>query len=503
MRPKLLATVTVAALASTLAAVPAPAAARTTTPALAWGDCPPPLVERDPRQRCTTVSVPYDHGRPDGRTVDLAVSRIATAKPGLRRGALFLNLGGPGDVGIDAWSYLLGLGLPAAVTDRYDLIGIDPRGNYNSAPVSCGFPAAPLDVEERYPAADGSIDRNIAYARDLARRCAANGGDLMPTLSTATWARDMDLVRAALGERKISFLGYSYGTYLGAVYRTMFPHRADRFVLDSNYDPALPRYEGLRLANLGASLRLPEFTRWVAARDERYHLGTTSAAVRRVYDGLVARLDADPLVLPDGTEINGNRVRIETFVGMFVHGAFPSLAELWQALVAATASGRVPAQLGDRARAATSTQIPADNVWSVQTAVHCNDGGWPRDLDTYRRNVAVDRRLFPAFAGFAANVHPCTFWPFPAQPAVRVGPTGRRSVLIVQNLRDPATPWVGGLGMQRALRSDAVLVSVDQGGHTAYLKTASACANDTVTAFLAHGVLPAGPRLCPGQELPA
>jgi hypothetical protein len=261
------------------------------------------------------------------------------------------------------------------------------------------------------------------------------------------------------------------------------------------------------LANLGASLRLPEFTRWVAARDDRYHLGTSSAAVRRAYDTLVTRLDAAPLVLPDGTEINGNRVRIETFVGLFVHGAFPGLADTWQQLVAATASGRAPAGLagGPRGSARTaSDEFAPDNIWSVQVAVHCNDGGWPRDVETYRRNVALDRRLFPAFAGFAANVFPCAFWPFPRrEPAVRVGPIGDRNVLIVQNLRDPATPWVGAAGMKRALGSDAVLVSVDQGGHTAYLKTASACANDTVTAFLARGVLPAGPRLCPGQELPA
>ena len=107
-------------------------------------------------------------------------------------------------------------------------------------------------------------------------------------------------------------------------------------------------------------------------------------------------------------------------------------------------------------------------------------------------------------AGFPANIWACAFWPAPRiEPAVRVHGTGSRSVLIVQNLRDPATPWISAVGMRRALGSDAVLLSVDQGGHTAYLTTNSTCANDTTTAFLTRGVLPSGPRLCPGQPLPA
>jgi hypothetical protein len=148
--------------------------------------------------------------------------------------------------------------------------------------------------------------------------------------------------------------------------------------------------------------------------------------------------------------------------------------------------------------------IPADNQPSVQVAIHCNDDPWPRDIATYRRNVALDRRLFPGTAGFPANIWACAFWPHEQiEPAIRVRGNGARTVLIVQNLRDPATPWIGALGMQRALGSDAVLLSVDQGGHTAYLTTASACANETTTAFLVRGVLPSGPRICPRQPLPA
>ena len=328
----------------------------------------------------------------------------------------------------------------------------------------------------------------------LARRLAPLGDgrtvDLVPLaaelsgVTTANWARDMDHVRAALGEARISFLGYSYGTYLGAVYRTMFPRHADRFVLDSSYDPTLSRYGQLRLAALGATLRLPDFTAWAAARNDRYHLGATPAAVRRTYDALVARLDRTPL-----GEINGNIVRILTFEALYSDASFPLLAEQWADLVAGTAT---PAP-----ERTARTGIPDDNQPSVQVAIHCNDERWPRDIDTYRRNVALERRLFPAFAGFASNIWPCAFWPLPQrEPAVRVGPTGRRGVLVVQNLRDPATPWIGAAGMRRALGSDAELLTVDQGGHGVYLLTGSACADDTVNAFLARGDLPDAPVRC-------
>jgi len=229
--------------------------------------------------------------------------------------------------------------------------------------------------------------------------------------------------------------------------------------------------------------------------------------VRSSFDALAAALDARPLTLPDGTVVTGNLLRIITFEGLYKDAGFPTLAETWQLLVAATVTSRVaaalPVPVGAGRNAASA--VPADNQPSVQVAIHCNDDAWLRDIATYRRNVALDRRIFPATAGFPANIWACAFWPAPRiEAAVRVRGTGARSVLIVQNLRDPATPWVSAVGMRRALGSDAVLLSVDQGGHTAYLTTNSTCANDTTTTtFLTRGELPPGPLSCPGQPLPA
>jgi pimeloyl-ACP methyl ester carboxylesterase len=463
--------------------------------------------------RCTTLRVPLNYRAPDGQKIDIVVSSMRTAKPGKRRGVLIINPGGPGDISLEALVLFAPL-LPADVLDRYDLVGFDPRGVGNSVPISCGFRTdVPPEVYQGYPEPDGSIDRNIAAAREIAAGCATHVGALLPHITTANTARDMDRIRAALGEPRISYLGYSYGTYLGAVYRSLFPQRADRFVLDSAIDPTRYGYAQRRLTGLGVELRLPEFTGWAAARDARYQLGTTPAAVRRTFDELTARLDTNPATLPDGTVVSGNALRGFTHFRLYRDSNFPTLAETWQFLAAVTgaAAGAVaggapaPAALSHRpvaGRAAAATEIPLDNQDSVIAAILCNDGTWPRDIDTYRRNVSLDRRLFPATAGQPANIGPCGFWPYQPDPAVSVTAGGRRNVLIVQNLRDPGTPWVGALGLWRALGSAATLLTVDQGGHGAYLLTGSRCANDTTSAFLAHGTLPETPRVCPGQPLP-
>ena len=389
--------------------------------------------------------------------------------------------------------------MPQDLLDRYDIIGFDPRGDGYSAPVTCDIPTdVPPDVADGFPAADGSIDRTVPFARDLARRCVENVGDLLPHITTANTARDIDLIRAALGERRISYLGYSYGTYLGAVYRTLFPHRVDRMVLDGAIDPRRFGHEQVRLTGLAVELRLPDFLGWAADRDDRYGLGATPDAVRQTFDTLVARFDASPLPLPDGTLITGNRVRALTFQLLYRDSTLPTLAETWQQLLAASAPGAA-----GTARAGQLPTIPVDNQSSLIYVIQCNDGEWPRDVDTYQRHVNVDIRRYPTVAGVFANIWPCAFWPRRVEAPVRVTGGGPRNVLIVQNLRDTATPLAGAIGLRRVLGAGAVMLTVDQGGHTAYLATDSTCANEKTTRYLVHGVLPREPTQCAGQPLPA
>ena len=516
---------TVALLAVAVLAVtvtpPAPAGATAAPGGPVWGTCPPSAdgSTRDARQRCATLRVPLDHRKPYGRQIDLTISRIPATGAGLRRGILLANPGGPGNSGLDMPSFLAAA-LPAEVRARYDLIGFDPRGVGASTPITCGItdPAAVADLILPYPAPDGSIAGNIEFARTTARTCTARSGDLLPHITTADTARDMDRIRAALGESKLSYLGYSYGTYLGAVYATMFPDRGDRIVLDSAVDPNRIWHGHMRQFSTSMAVRFPDFTGWAAARDDEYGLGATPAAVAETYLATAAALDRDPLVTPD-LVVTGAFYRQTTRVLLGDDRDFPLLAAIWQAFAGARtppAAVSAPRHADDGkgpfltpgvrkgpfpSRAASGAQVPVDNSIAVLYAIVCGDTAWPRDVDRYARDVAVDRRLFPITAGMPANVWPCAFWPSrPLEPPVAVTGKGPRNVLILQNLRDPATGWLGALGMRRALDRRAALVTQDAGGHGVYGIRSGPCAADIATTFLTTGTLPGRDVFCPGPS---
>ncbi|MFI9526142.1 alpha/beta hydrolase [Micromonospora rosaria] len=498
--------VAVALLVATLApAVPAGATAPPAAPAgPVWGGCPPPAAGagRDARQECATLRLPLDHRRPHGRQIDVTISRIAAAEPGLRRGILLSNPGGPGGSGLDMPSFLAAV-LPAEVLARYDLIGFDPRGVGASTPITCGItdPATMAELALPYPAPDGSIARNVEFARTTARACAAHSGELLPYITTANTARDMDRIRAALGEPKLSFLGYSYGSYLGAVYLSLFPAHGDRIILDSAVDPNRIWRGVFRQWGPSVAVRFPDFTGWLAARHDEYGLGATPAAVTETYVATAAALDRDPLVVP-GLVVTGTIYREMTRSLLYRDGNFPQLAAIWWEL----AQARPPAALPALRRAAPAArvpaaQVPADNNIAVLYAVACGDVAWPRDVDSYARSVAVDRRLFPVTAGMPANVWPCASWPYrPLEPPVAVTGEGPRNVLILQNLRDPSTGWRGALGMRRALDRRAAMVTQDAGGHGVYGIRSGPCAAGIATTFLTTGALPDRDRWCPGPS---
>ena len=467
------------------------------SPPLAWGACPPPSpgAVRDPRQQCASLRVPLDYRNPRGRTIDIAISRIATAKPSVRRGVLLSNPGGPGEPGLDLPGWLA-QAMPAEVLDRFDLIGLDPRGLGHSTPVTCAMRIDQPDLLFPWPGPGGNIDRNVAYAKSVARSCAENSGGLLRFITTANTARDMDRVRAALGESKVSFYGRSYGTYLGAVYASLFPGRSDRMVLDSGVDPRLVWYRQWRRLAPAVALRFPDFTRWAAARDDTYHLGATPDAVRRRYFALAAGLDARPLPspVPDVPLLTGAVFREYTRQLLYFDEQFPSMAELWQYAGSATTAPTQALQRAVRTPNA-ATDVPADNSIAGLTAVICDDVAWPRNVSLYRRNVVADRRAFPVTDGMPANLWPCAFWRYrPVEPPVRVSDRGPRNILILQNLRDPATPWITGFGLRTVLGQRAVMVTVDAGGHTAYAR--SACASSAADTFLATGRLPRGDQFC-------
>ncbi|MGW4427017.1 alpha/beta hydrolase [Streptomyces tendae] len=474
-----------AAVALAATALPTSSAAATTTPpsTLQWGPCPEGADA--PGLECSTLRVPLDYRDPDGRRIELAISRLASEKPAQRRGVLLTNPGGPGGSGLLYPAVLAASGLPQKVLDSYDIIGFDPRGVGRSTPVTCD-----LTQEQqwrgnfpRYAHTAADVRREAGPARKIAEQCnSSRTAWMLPHTTTANTARDMDRIRTALGEPKLSYLGASYGSYLGAVYTTLFPRRGDRIVLDSNLGPGGYDITAMRLFARGLEDRFPDFAAFAVAHPE-YGLGSTPKQVTAKFFELAERLDAKPRQGVDGAAFRGY-----TFESLYADGLMPRLAEFWQAV--------------DTGGQLALPELPADleNLMSARFAVVCQDTRWPGTVREYQRNVAVDRVRYPMLGGSTAGINPCAFWPRErTEPPVRITDRGPSNVLMLQNERDPGTPLVGVRELRRAFGGRATLVTADQGGHGVYPYGRNTCANDAATRFLTTGERPPRDLACAAQ----
>ncbi|WP_328504171.1 alpha/beta hydrolase [Streptomyces sp. NBC_00457] len=438
-----------------------------------------------PPLECSTLEVPLDYRDPDGRQIEIAISRLASKEPSKRRGVLLTNPGGPGITGLGYPAVLAGSGLPQKVLDSYDLIGFDPRGVGRSTRVTCDLTQEQQNRGNLPPYAHTAADvaREAANARTVAEQCATSRTAwMLPHTTTANTARDMDRIRAALGEPKLSYLGASYGTYLGAVYTTMFPKRSDRIVLDSNLGPGGYDVTAMRLFAPGLEDRFPDFAEFAAAHPE-YGLGTTPEQVTEKYFDLAERLETKPVQGIDGTSFRGL-----TFDRLYVDANMPELAEFWQALDT------------DRPVPPSPPIADFENFMAGRFYVICGDNRWPETVREYQRNVAVDRLKYPMLGGSSAGIGPCAFWPDKrVEPPVRIGDRGPSNVLMVQNERDPGTPLAGAEKLRQAFGKRATMVTADQGGHGVYPYGPNTCANDAVTAFLTTGQRPPHDLACAAE----
>ncbi|MER5886084.1 alpha/beta hydrolase [Streptomyces sp. NPDC001941] len=476
------------AVAATLTAAATPASA---APApLAWRSC---AQEQGPReQECADLSVPLDYRDPGGERVRIAVSRLRSDRPAARRGTLLLLAGGPGSSGVQRLTQK-GAALRAATEGAYDIVTLDPRGVGGSTKKGCGIaPADRYMVTLRgWPGPDGEIGENAARGRRVAEACHRNGGALVASYTTANEVRDIESLRRAVGAEKLSAWGTSYGAYVGAVYAQRHPGRTDRWVLDSAGDPDPRRLARGWLANMarGAEDRFPDFAAWAAdpARGE-LRLAERPERVRGLFLDLAARLDRAPRATATAP-LTGNTLRQALQLALYGgDGPFTELARLIRDAGDPEATPVLPAAL--------SGPMPDEDA-AVTVAGICNDVAMPGDLAAYERAVRADRARHPLTAGMTANVLPCAFWKdVTHEKPVRITGRGPSNVLIVQNLRDPATPYAGAQKLREAFGPRARMVAVDSGGHGSYLGTGNACGNTLVSRFLTEGRRPAGDVLC-------
>ncbi|MEV4501505.1 alpha/beta hydrolase [Streptomyces klenkii] len=477
--------------------VPVQAAAAVDSPvsSLAWHPCA--AEGSAPGSECATLPVPLDYRKPSGRTVGIAVSRLRSDRPQARRGALLLIAGGPGGSGVEELARR-GNDVRKATKGAYDIVSLDPRGVGGSTAADCGVAEDDRRVLSlrAWPGPDGGISDGAARARRIAEACARNGGDVLRSLTTRNQARDMDRFRVALGEKKLSAVGTSYGTYAGAVYAQMFPERTDRWVLDSSGDPDPSRVVRGWLANMaqGADDAFPDFARWAAdpARGKD-RLAGRAEDVRPMFLAMAAELDRKPRTFKDtGHPLTGNLLRQVMQMSLYGSERYPDLATLMQAV--RTGSSNDPLTVAE-----PLTEPLSQRDVAVFAGIVCNDVAWPRDVASYERAVAADRARHPLTAGMPATITPCAFWKdAPAEKPTRITDRGPSNILMVQNLRDPATPHFGALKMREALGDRARLVTVDAGGHGVWLDTGNACSDRAVSEFLVSGERPAADTVCRG-----
>jgi pimeloyl-ACP methyl ester carboxylesterase len=474
-------------------------AAQGRAPELRWHPC----TVSGGRMRCASLAVPLDYGHPAGRKITLALSMIpATAPPPERQGDLLVDPGGPGVSGRYLAGEVAAL-LNHKVASEYNIIGFDPRGVGASVPALHCDPSFFAGARPNYiPASRAAEQVLISRAKMYAADCERRFGWLLPFMTTADAARDMDSIRAALGQSKISYFGYSWGTYLGQVYATLFPQRIRRMVLDSTVDPKGAWWADNIAQDYAFQGRQEAFFSWVARYDGAYHLGSTSAQVQAAWYRARADLAAHPISGP-----NGPMIGPDEYDDTFLLGGYQD--QLWPGLAAALAAYLQVGSTGQIVSEYRSFGVQNENEFAVYNAVECSDASWPRN---WAKWDSATRRVY-ATAPFEAWDNAwfnaaCAFWPVhgPAHP-LQIKGAGLPGILMIQGTLDAATPYPGAQAAHRLLPSARMVVISGGGNHGQSLsQPPNTCVNNYLNAYLATGALPQHPgpvnATCPTLPAP-
>jgi pimeloyl-ACP methyl ester carboxylesterase len=451
----------------------------TAGPTIGWGNCVDAGLLRAHAQ-CGSLSVPLDYAHPSGPHITIAVSRIrATAPVAKQQGPLLINPGGPGDSGLSQPSYLAGA-LPKDVVATYDLIGFDPRGVGRSRPALVCTKNYQNGVRPPYnprSPADPSVQAWLKRSAEFSRACAKNQPALLAHLTTVDAAKDLDQLRRALGVRRINYYGFSYGTYLGQVYATLFPTHTRRLVLDGVVDPGSVWYGAEHAQDVAFQTAIEHFFSWVAAHDKVLHLGTTEKAVQARNVREQHALDRKPVGVIGGDEWN------DVFLDAgYFQSDWPDIATAWRGWDAGNRTaflGRYRDNLADQ-----------DNDYAMYLGVQCVDGPWPRNFASWQR----DAQRLAAHAPFETwpNVWydaPCLTWPVPAARPLAINGLRTPEVLLVNSTLDGATPYPGALAVRRLFPHAVLVAQVGSVSHADSLN-GNPCVDSAVIAYLRGGKLP-------------
>ena len=475
------ATVTIPAGAATKAAPAASAASIT------WGPCSDPSLKAVHAQ-CGFLKVPLDYSHPNGARISLAVSRIRHTSPASKyQGIILTNPGGPGGSGLNLNAFLVPalrsekLKNGTAAADDYDWIGFDPRGVGSSVPaLSCQPNYFSPDRPNYVPTSAALVQTWLKRSKAYATACAKKNGPLLDHMTTIDAARDMDSIRAALGQKQITYYGFSYGTYLGQVYSTLFPSHVRRMILDSNVDPLRVWYAANLDQDIAFNRNIKIWFGWVAKYNKIYKLGATEAAVEKLFYSEEAKLLKHPA---------GGVIGPDEWVDVFLYAGY--YEQTWLQLGSAFA-GFVHKNDWKTVQALyEGDDTPGnDNGFAVYNAVQCTDVQWPLSWAKWAHdNWAVYKKApFETWSNAWFNA-PCLYWPAPAGKPLHINGKHTSSALLIDETLDAATPFPGSLEV-RKLYPNAVLLAEPGGTTHADSLSGDLCVDGTIANYLALGHLP-------------
>jgi pimeloyl-ACP methyl ester carboxylesterase len=444
---------------------------------------------------CASISVPLDYSRPGGKTVTIALLRREADNPDQKLGSLFVNPGGPGVSGIDYARQADSL-FTQPVLDHYDIIGWDPRGVGDSTSITC---LTPEQTDTLY-ATDGTPD-DPAEVHDIVRifdgftkGCESDAPQLIPHLGTFNSARDMDILRAAVGEPRMNYFGASYGTELGAVYADLFPKEVGRMVLDGALDPSVGS-KALSLGQLRGFQRATDSFIEDCINRDGCAVGPTLQDAENQLSQLLSDIDAKPLPTQSGRDLTESLATTGMLAAMYSQASgWPSLRlGLSQAF---NGDGTVLLALADAYAERNPDGSYASNVNSAFPAISCTDRPDSASIAQIRRVIPTYEKISPVFGrSFAWAGLSCRNWPVKhGDLPATVKAKGSNPIVVIGTTRDPATPYAWAVRMARSL-DHGVLISRNGDGHTGY-NSGNDCVDQAVDDYLIAGDVPANPTRC-------
>jgi len=450
-------------------------------------------------KQCARVNAPLDWNEPEGERIELALVK-QPALSGKAQGTLFVNPGGPGASGVDYIANSIDYAVGAPLQQAFDVIGWDPRGVGSSTPVHC-LDDAGLDqllygksaTDGLEPGSQEWVDAALAENKAYGEACLKETGALLGHVDTGSTVRDLDMLRAIVGDEKLNYLGYSYGTYIGARYADTFPDRVGRLVLDGAIDPTSSEAEVVREQTRGFELALRAYVTDCLTRSDCPMSGTVDQAMQS-WRALLDAMEAQPLAGKDGRSLSADTLLTAIILPLYSKQNWPYLDQLF------TSVSNGNADLGLSLADSYNDRVDGvytSNLMTAFSAINCLDypSPLPLDLEQMRADAAELQKIAPTIGAFQGYGDVgCAAWPVKGvSDREAVTASGADPILVIGTTGDPATPlrWAESLAQQ--LESGTLLVYQGE-GHTAYGE--NQCVNDLVEQYFLTGAVPAEGARC-------